>query len=181
MASALRFSNPEICYLSATIGILSLYESRSGVLWIGTLDGGLIRVEDGVATTYTEHDGLPSRFISSIRGDVEGKLWFNTAEGVAHFVGTKLEAYPTHRGKAVREFLLQARDGSMWFRSGGDVVRFGADGSIATLTAPSRAAFSSTKLATEASGLLFATGIGWCAITRGYSPMCRYRRLGGEN
>ena len=114
-------------------GILSLYESRTGVLWTGTLDGGLIRVEDGVTTTYTERDGLPSRFISSIREDAEGKLWFNTAEGVGHFVGTKLEAYPTYRGKPVREFLLQAGDGSMWFRSAGDVVRFGADGSIATL------------------------------------------------
>ena len=70
------------------------------------------------ATTYTEGDGLPSRFISSIREDTDGNLWFNTSEGVAHFVGTKLEAYPTHRGKPVREFFLQERDGSMWFRSG---------------------------------------------------------------
>lgn len=114
-------------------GILSLYESRSGVLWIGTLDGGLIRVDNGVATAYKRRDGLPSRFVSSIREDKEGKLWFNTSEGVAHFVGTKLEAYPTHHGKPVREFFLQARDGSMWFRYGENVLRFGADGSIATL------------------------------------------------
>ena len=114
--------------------IFSLYESRSGALWIGTVDGGLIRLQDGVATTYTERDGLPNRWVTSIRGDVEGQVWINTAAGgVAHFAGTKLEAYPTHRGKAVREFFLQARDGSMWFRSGQDVVRFAADGSIATL------------------------------------------------
>src|SRR5208282_4878128 len=97
--------------------IFSLYESSSGALWIGTVDGGLIRLQDGVATTYTERDGLPSRFVTSIRGDAEGNVWINTAEGgVAHFAGTKLEAYPTHRGKAVREFFLQARDGSRWFR-----------------------------------------------------------------
>ena len=97
--------------------IVSLYESRSGALWIGTVDGGLIRLQDGVATTYTERDGLPNRWVTSIRGDVEGQVWINTtAGGVAHFAGTKLEAYPTHRGKAVREFFLQARDGSMWFR-----------------------------------------------------------------
>ena len=113
--------------------IFSLYEGRLGALWIGTVDGGVIRLQDGVATTYTERDGLPSRFISSIRGDAEGNVWINTSSGVARFAGAKLEAYPTHRGKAVREFLLQARDGSMWFRCGGDVVRFGADGSIATL------------------------------------------------
>ena len=114
--------------------ISSLYESRSGALWIGTVDGGLIRLQDGVATTYTERDGLPNRWVTSIRGDAEGHVWINTAAGgVARFAGTKLEAYPTHSGKAVREFFLQARDGSMWFRCGQDVVRFAADGSIATL------------------------------------------------
>src|SRR5208282_2980187 len=120
--------------------IVSLYESRSGALWIGTVDDGLIRLQDGVATTYTERDGLPNRWVTSIRGDVEGNVWINTAGGgTAHFAGTKLEAYPTHRGKAVREFFLQARDGSMWFRCGQDVVRFAADGSVATLhsTTPS--------------------------------------------
>jgi signal transduction histidine kinase/ligand-binding sensor domain-containing protein len=114
--------------------IFSLYEGRSAVLWIGTVDGGLIRLQDGVASTYTERDGLPNRWVTSIRGDLEGNVWINTADGgVARFAGTKLEAYPTHRGKAVREFFLQARDGSMWFRCGQDVVRFAADGSIATL------------------------------------------------
>jgi PAS domain S-box-containing protein len=114
--------------------IFSLYESRSGVLWIGTVDGGLTRLRDGVATTYTERDGLPSGFISSIREDAAGNVWINTSRGVARFGGTKLEPYTTHRGKAVREFFLQARDGSMWFRSGTEVVRFGPDGSVATLT-----------------------------------------------
>jgi PAS domain S-box-containing protein len=112
--------------------ILSLYESRSGVLWIGTEDG-LIRLESGVATTYTERDGLPSRFIQSIRGDAEGNVWIKSSRGVAKFAGAKLGAYPSHRGKAVREFYLQARDGSMWFRCGTDLVRFGTDGSLATL------------------------------------------------
>jgi signal transduction histidine kinase/ligand-binding sensor domain-containing protein len=112
--------------------ILSLYESRSGVLWIGTEDG-LIRLENGVATTYTDRDGLPSGFIQSIRGDAEGNVWIKSSRGVAKFAGAKLEPYPTHRGKAVREFYLQARDGSMWFRCGTDLVRFDADGSIATL------------------------------------------------
>jgi len=114
--------------------IVSLYESRSGALWIGTVDNGLIRLQDSVATTYTERDGLPNRWVTSIRGDAEGKVWINTAAGgVAYFADKKLEPYPTHRGKAVREFFLQARDGSMWFRCGQDVVRFAADGSIATL------------------------------------------------
>lgn len=132
------FDSPDMQSLGNN-GILSLYESRSGVLWVGTLDTGLIRLDSGVAITYTERDGLPSRFISSIRGDAQGNVWINTSKGVARFARSKLEAYPIYRGKAVREFFLQARDGSMWFRCGGDVVRFGTDGSISILhpTTPS--------------------------------------------
>ena len=111
----------------------SLYASPSGVLWIGTRNGGLIRMHEGIATTYLERDGLPSRNVRSIREDAEGKLWINTMSGIACFAGGKLQVYTSYRGKAVNEFFLQARDGSMWFRSGTDVVRFGANGSVATL------------------------------------------------
>ena len=117
----------------ASVRIRSLYESRSGGLWIGTVDGGLIQLHHGVATTYTERDGLPSAFINSIREDAAGQIWINTSRGIARFAGTKLEPYLSHRGKAVSEFYLQERDGSMWFHSGTDVVRFGSNGSIATL------------------------------------------------
>jgi len=113
--------------------ILSLHESRSGELWIGTVDGGLTRLRDGVAVAYGEGDGLPSRFVSSTREDAAGNLWINTARGIARFAGSRLEAYATHRGRAVSEFYLQERDGSMWFCSGGDVVRFGVDASITGL------------------------------------------------
>ena len=111
----------------------SLFASRSGELWIGTRNGGLIRLHNGVATTYLERDGLPSRNIRSIREDAEGKLWINTISGVACCADGKLQAYATYRGKAVSEFFLQARDGGMWFRSGMNIVRFGPDGTTATL------------------------------------------------
>jgi signal transduction histidine kinase/ligand-binding sensor domain-containing protein len=110
----------------------SLYASRSGELWIGTRNGGLIRLHDGNVTAYLERDGLPSRNVRSIREDAEGKLWINTIRGIACCAGGKLQSYTTYRGKAVSEFLLQARDGGMWFRSGADVIRFGPDGTIAT-------------------------------------------------
>jgi len=113
--------------------ILSLCKSRSGVLWIGTRDGSVTRLHNGVATTYTERDGLPGRLINSIREDAGGKVWINTSGGIAHFDGARLEAYEIHKGKDVSEFYLHAGDGSMWFRSGKAILRFGADGSIASL------------------------------------------------
>ena len=116
-----------------SVRIRSMYESKSGDLWVGTVDGGLIRLHDGVPATYTERDGLPSLFIRSIREDAAGRIWINTSRGIALFAGTKLEPYISHQGRAVNEFYLQERDGSMWFHSGTDVVRFGADGSVAIL------------------------------------------------
>ena len=163
-------------------GILSLHESRSGVLWVGTLDGGLVRVENGVATAYRRRDGLPSRFVSSIREDKEGNLWFNTSEGVAHFVGAKLEAYLTHRGKPVREFFLQARDGSMWFRYGEDVVRFGTDGSIASLKSSKPTAFLVHEAPRRKCLDRFSRPVSAGALLpRECSPMYRCLRLDGEN
>ena len=114
--------------------ITCLHESRSGELWIGTLSSGLIRLHNGVATTYTHREGVPGPKVNSILEDSEGTLWINGSHGVARFEGGKFEPYPTHHEKAVVEFLLQARDGSMWFRSGKDVVRFGADGSVTSST-----------------------------------------------
>lgn len=111
--------------------ILCLHESRAGDLWIGTVDGGLTRLRDGRAVTYTERDGLSSDFISSVSEDESGKIWINTAQGVAQFAGTKLEPYTRFRGVPVSEFYFQARDGAMWFRSDQEVVRFGGDGSVA--------------------------------------------------
>ena len=113
--------------------ILHVAESRSGDLWIGTVDGGLTRLHDGVAVTYTQRDGLPSDFVSSIREDNEGNLWINTARGTARPVGSRFQAYPAHRGKQVTEWLRQERNGAMWFRSDTAVMRFGADGSIASM------------------------------------------------
>ena len=116
--------------------IMHVAESRSGDLWIGTVDGGLTRLRDGVAVTYTQRDGLPSDFVSSVREDREGTVWINTSRGVARFVGSKLEVYPTHRGRPVFEFLRQERNGgAMWFRSDSEVMRIAADGSVASLKA----------------------------------------------
>lgn len=113
--------------------ILSLCASRSGVLWIGTRDGSVTQLHGGSATTYTESDGLPGKIVSSIQEDLKGDIWINTSGGVARFTGAKLEVVRAYRGRAVSQFFLQARDGSMWFRSGDETVRFGADGSITSL------------------------------------------------
>ena len=108
--------------------ILHVAESRSGDLWIGTVDGGLTRLRDGVAVTYTTRDGLPSEFVGSIREDREGNLWINTARGVAHFVGPQIGGVPhASRSTGDRVSPAGAHGGAMWFRyrTWGDALRGG--------------------------------------------------------
>ena len=104
----------------------SLHASDTGDLWIGS-NNGVTRLHDGVFTTSLV--GI----VRSLGEDRAGKLWINTLDGVRCCAGEEVKAYPSYRGKPVREFLLQARDGSRWFRSENDVLRFGADGSVANL------------------------------------------------
>ena len=121
--------------------ILSLYESRSGVLWIGTVASGLFRLDNGVATTYTDRDGLPSRLVNSIRGDAGGRLWINTSQGVARFDGAQVGSPPHSQGESGQGVLLAGAGWKHVVPLGSDVVRFGADGSIATLHVRKPSAF----------------------------------------
>ena len=64
--------------------IITMYEDRSGELWIGT-DIGLFRVNrlKGKRTRrYTTGNGLSSDYIISIREDSEGNLWVGTKQGL---------------------------------------------------------------------------------------------------
>ena len=67
--------------------IICIYEDKPGVLWIGTLGGGLILAEKtkGVIQTFKTTDGLPSDVICGIVKDSGGDLWVGTSKGIAHY------------------------------------------------------------------------------------------------
>jgi ligand-binding sensor domain-containing protein len=104
----------------------SLHGGSAGDLWIGS-NSGVTRLHDGVFTTPG------GSLVTSLHEDRAGKIWINRLSGVECCAGEALRSYASYRGTAVREFLLQARDGSMWFRSGSNVVRFDANGSMASV------------------------------------------------
>jgi len=61
--------------------IRALYEDKSGVLWIGTNDNGLVAYQDGKFTVYNKSHGLPSNIIRSITEGDNG-LYCATPEGI---------------------------------------------------------------------------------------------------
>jgi ligand-binding sensor domain-containing protein/signal transduction histidine kinase len=107
----------------------ALHADADGVIWIGTLGGGLLRFENGRFTRFTPRDGLPSEHVSQILEDDEGQLWLGTRKGIARVRKSGLAAgspdFITY-GKADGLPALECsegnqpacwrgRDGRLWF------------------------------------------------------------------
>jgi signal transduction histidine kinase/ligand-binding sensor domain-containing protein len=63
----------------------ALWEDERGNLWMGTDDGGVVRYHNGVFTSLTAKDGLPSNKIIRIDGDAAGTVWIFTSAGVVRW------------------------------------------------------------------------------------------------
>ena len=59
----------------------SLYEDKDGTLWAGTGDGGLTLYRDGVFTSYTTADGLPTGQVMAFAPDLRCELLINIGSG----------------------------------------------------------------------------------------------------
>ncbi len=102
--------------------VLSIYEDRSGVLWIGT-PGGLNKFdrERESFAYYTEKDGLPNDLIYNIVEDNNGNLWLSTNKGLSLFDPRQetFKNYDVKDGLQSNEFNLGAcykgSDGEIFF------------------------------------------------------------------
>ncbi len=70
-----------------SVDVVSLWEDAAGALWIGTLGGGLSRLDpnSGALTTWGVSDGLPDPNVTCLLGDDRGYLWIGTFNGLARF------------------------------------------------------------------------------------------------
>ncbi len=61
----------------------ALHEDADGVIWIGTYGSGLVRIEHGVVSQYTEANGLFDDTVSCILPSADGHLWMAGNRGIA--------------------------------------------------------------------------------------------------
>lgn len=116
-----RFTSAETLFpkLPENVWIRTGYQDPSGVLWIGTNDAGLFRLEDRNVEHFSTKEGLPADQVSCIVPGASGTLWLCTAGGLARISGEKIEAVrqadlPNHQIRTA----CMASDGRLWV--GGD-------------------------------------------------------------
>jgi signal transduction histidine kinase/ligand-binding sensor domain-containing protein len=79
--------------------VYTVYQSRDGTVWAGTLSGGTSEFRNGHFTTYTTTAGMTSDTVTSIAESSGGTMWFATPNGLNSLSGGHW------RGLGVREGL----------------------------------------------------------------------------
>ncbi len=91
----------------------SLYEDKDGTLWAGTGDGGLTIYRDGVFTSYTNADGMPTGQVMALAHDLRGELLIGIGSGQFYMrEGRFVPAPPEYQAQDIRHYL--APSGAQW-------------------------------------------------------------------
>jgi ligand-binding sensor domain-containing protein len=102
--------------------IRDLCEDREHNLWIATEDAGLIRWQDGIATTFGHNEGLPSNNVRCLLLDRRGDLWIGTDRGLACLRNGKVVAGVKDFPKKAVHALSEAPEGKVWIATAGPEV-----------------------------------------------------------
>jgi signal transduction histidine kinase/ligand-binding sensor domain-containing protein len=113
--------------LTGVMEITAIMQDRSGALWVGTYENGLLRLlPDGQVQRFTTAHGLPNLSIESLLEDKNGRIWIGMRAGTAGLC--LLVAEPERDQKVVERVftgkdglpaswvpaLYQTREGQMW-------------------------------------------------------------------
>lgn len=87
-----------------------LFDS-DGVLWIGSLGGGLLRFKDAQFKRFTTRAGLPSDYISQLLEDDRHELWLGTRSGIVRVTENELDEYADEGGSLPSFIAYDKNDG----------------------------------------------------------------------
>lgn len=96
--------------------VYALAEDEAGVLWIGTFDAGLYRLEGGVLGPARLPAPLPSPVVNALLAAPGGALWIGTAAGLVLLADGGQVTFGVAEGLPSAEVLALARapDGRLW-------------------------------------------------------------------
>jgi ligand-binding sensor domain-containing protein/two-component sensor histidine kinase len=92
--------------------VYSIYQDKTGSLWLGTRGGG-ISVYDGFNfKTISKNEGLPNNYINVIKGDSKGVIWIGTNTGLCFYDGKRIESidFGSLKTASVRDIFITVND-----------------------------------------------------------------------
>ncbi len=103
--------------------VISLYEDRTGRIWIGTAKSGLnlLNLDKQSFIRFSRKDGLPDETIYAITEDADGDLWVSTNDGLAEIdlQTRRIKTYDIRDGLQGNEFntraVLRTEEGELLF------------------------------------------------------------------
>jgi len=122
--SGLDNTTPQILLDNVPVSAL-LFENEH-ILWIGTIDRGLLRQHDGVIEELDIRQGLPNNRILALLFDKEQNLWVGTNGGVFRLRDAPFTTFTTDQGVAgnyVRSVLSHS-DGCMYIGTSRGLSRY---------------------------------------------------------
>ncbi|MGD1092928.1 MAG: two-component regulator propeller domain-containing protein [Bryobacteraceae bacterium] len=96
--------------------VYSVYETRDGSVWAGTLSGGVSKFSGGKFTTYTIANGLAANTVASILEGSDGTMWFATPGGLSALSKDRWQVYTRKDGLPSENVncLFQDLNGVLW-------------------------------------------------------------------
>jgi ligand-binding sensor domain-containing protein len=107
---------PVITRQYTSLDLTSIAGDREGSLWVGSFIDGLLRLRQGIFTTYTQTDGLADYYVGSVLEDHQGTVWVGTRKGLSRIAGPRAVSYDQRQGLSQGFVLALGEDheGHLW-------------------------------------------------------------------
>jgi signal transduction histidine kinase/ligand-binding sensor domain-containing protein len=111
--------------------VISIAQTPTGEIWLGTWDAGLLRLREGRVTPIAE--GLPDLKVNCLVVDGRGGLWVGTDNGVARWDGARVttEDVPASLARVRVTAMMKDRDANLWIGSAEGLFRLNGRGEAA--------------------------------------------------
>jgi signal transduction histidine kinase len=91
--------------------VVALFPDTDDTLWIGTYEGGLIRLRNDRFTTFTTRDGLANNVTGHFTDDAAGNLWIGSVRGLMRISKAALHTYSAGQARPLPCLTLTVSDG----------------------------------------------------------------------
>ncbi len=142
---------------------LSVCEDHQGVIWAGTSEGGVYRIQGSQVNHYTAED-LPLTHIWSICEDDQNRLWFGTTQlGIYQFVRDRFVQQLTPDRVSVRvNVIFEDSHNRLWF-GGESGLQYFQDNSLVRIPLPTNSIHEVCAITEDREGRIWA-GIKNCGL-----------------